>query len=110
MAKFKQRNFPLFVNFTSKNLKYTDMTSEQGNFPLFGTKVKQVIVILYTYLNNGVEFFILHNINMGIFLSLDDVPSKFPFVDLYFHGDSALKILKFLRLYQLSMGKFLCFV
>ena len=48
------------------------MTSEHGNFPLFGTKVKQVIVILYTYLNNGVEFFILHHINMGIFLSLEE--------------------------------------
>ena len=32
---------------------------------------------------------------MGIFLSLDDLPSKFPFfVDLYLHGDSALKKLK----------------
>ena len=86
------------------------MTSEHGNFPLFGTKVKQVIVILYTNLNNGVEFFILHNINMGIFLSLNDLPSKFRFVDLYLHGDSAFKKLKFLRLYQLNMGKFLCFV
>ena len=29
---------------------------------------------------------------MGIFLSLDDLPSTFPFfVDLYLHGDSALK-------------------
>ena len=55
------------------------MTSEHGNFPLFGTKGEQVIVILYTYLNNGAEFFILHNINMGIFLSLDDLLSKFPF-------------------------------
>ena len=59
------------------------MTSEHGNFPLFGTKVKQVIVILYTYLNNGVEFFILHNINIGIFLSLNDLPSKFPFLSIY---------------------------
>ena len=25
------------------------------------------------------KFFILHNINMGIFLSLADLPSKFPF-------------------------------
>ena len=84
MAKFEQRNFALFVNFTSLNLKYTDMTSEDGNFPLFGTKVKQVIVILYTYLNNGVEFFILHNLNMRIFLSLDDLPSKFPFCQFIF--------------------------
>ena len=43
------------------------MTSEHGNFPLFGTKGEQVIVILYTCLNKGVEFFILHNINIGNF-------------------------------------------
>ena len=60
------------------------MTSEHGNFPLFGTKVNQVIVILYTDLNNGVEFFILHNINMGISLSLDDLPSKLPFCRFIF--------------------------
>ena len=70
------------------------MTSEHGNFPLFGTKGEQVIVILYTYLNNVAEFFILHYINMGIFLSLDDLLSKFPFVDFYFHADFALKRLK----------------
>ena len=48
-------------------------------FSLVWNKGEQVIVILYTYLNNVAEFFILHYINMGIFLSLDDLLSKFPF-------------------------------
>ena len=84
------------------------MTSEHGNFPLFGTKGEQVIVILYTYLNNDAEFIILHNINMGIFLSLDDLLSNFRFVDLYFHADFSLKN-QILQLYHLNMGKFPCF-
>ena len=81
------------------------MTYKHGNFPLFGTKVKQVIVILYTYLNNGVESFILHNINMGIFFSLDDLPQKFPFCRLYLHGDSALKKTKIATAIQTEHGK-----
>lgn len=36
------------------------MTSEHGYNPMFGTKKKQDILILYAYLNNGVEFFGLH--------------------------------------------------
>ena len=72
------------------------MTSEHGNFPMYGTKVKQDTVILYPYSKNTAlnsSFYII--IYMGIFLSLDDLPSKFPFfVDLYLHGDSAFKKLK----------------
>ena len=71
------------------------MTSEHGNFPMYGTKVKQDTVILYPYSKNtalNFSFYII--IYMGIFLSLNDLPSRFPvffFVDLYLHGDSALK-------------------
>ena len=46
---------------------------------MYGTRVKKNIVILYAYSKYGVEFFILHNTNMGTFLSLDDLTSKFPF-------------------------------
>ena len=51
LAKFEQRNFHLFVNFTPSNLKYTDMTSEHGNFPMYRANVKQDmhVVILYAY-------------------------------------------------------------
>ena len=69
----------MFVNFTPENLKHMAMTAEHGNFPLFQTKVIKDIVVLYSFSNNGVKFFILHNINMEIFLTLADLPSQFPF-------------------------------
>ena len=49
LTKFEQRNFPLFIKFTPKNLNYTDMTSEHRNFLMYRTRVKQDIFILYTY-------------------------------------------------------------
>ena len=46
------------------------MTSEHGNFPMCGTKVKQDTVILYAYSKNtalNASFYLI--IYMGIFLS-----------------------------------------
>ena len=60
------------------------MTSEHGNFPMYGTKVKQDTVILYPYSKHTAlnsSFYII--IYMGIFLFLDDLPSKFPFLSIY---------------------------
>ena len=37
------------------------MTSEHGNFPMYGTKVKQDTVIISLFKKHSVEFFILHN-------------------------------------------------
>ena len=61
------------------------MTSEHGNFPMYGTKVKQDTVILYPYSKtHSVEFFILHN----------NIHGNFPLFERF-----ALKISVFLSIY-----------
>ena len=45
---------------------------------------QDIVIILYAYSNNSVDFFILNNINMGIFSLWTICSRNFRFVDLYF--------------------------